>query len=45
MDNNSTDYKISDLIEKLANDKEWEPDDIVRAKAVQLMKQYSISVF
>jgi len=44
IDNNSTDYKIADLLEKLANDTEWEPDDAIRKKATALMKRYSTSV-
>lgn len=44
IDNNSTDYEIKDLVDKLANDKEWEPDDKIRAKAAMLMKRYSTSV-
>ncbi len=44
IDNNSTDYMIKDLLDRLANDKEWEPDDKIRMQAVALMKRYSTSV-
>ena len=40
----STDYMIKDLIERLRNDEEWEPDENIRKKAAMLMTRYSTSV-
>lgn len=44
IDDKSTDYKIKDLIDRLAADTEWQPDDKIRAKAAGMMKMYSTSV-
>lgn len=44
IDDKSTDYMIKDLLDRLANDTEWEPDDAIRKKAVALMRRYSTSV-
>ena len=40
----STDYMIKDLLDRLAADEKWEPDEAVRKQAVALMRRYSTSV-
>jgi len=44
IDGKSTDYKVKDLIDRLANDTEFEPDDEKRKHLVALMRRYASSV-
>lgn len=40
----STEYMIKDLLDRLAADEEWQPDPEIRKQAVALMRRYSTSV-